>query len=73
MYYSNSTLLGVVIGIIDNIFIYSKHLTPIYDELAKTVSENPNIIIAKVDATAHKLPGVEIRGYPTLKFFKKGG
>lgn len=27
------------------------------------------MIIAKIDATANEVPGVNIRGFPTIKFF----
>lgn len=50
----------------------SKKLAPTYEELAKKVAPNTNIVIAKVDSTQHKIPGVEIKGYPTVKLFKKG-
>jgi protein disulfide-isomerase A1 len=47
-------------------------LAPIYEELAKLLAPNTNIIIAKCDATANEVPGVNIRGFPTLKFWKNG-
>ena len=50
----------------------STHLAPIYEELADLISTNKNLIIASVDATIHKIPGIPIKGYPSLKFFKKG-
>jgi hypothetical protein len=28
-------------------------------------------VIAKFDATANEVPGLEIRGYPTLKYYPK--
>jgi thioredoxin-like negative regulator of GroEL len=40
--------------------------------LAAKVAGNPNVIIAKVDATQHKFPDLGIQGFPTIKFFKKG-
>ena len=40
--------------------------------MAEKLSVNSNIVIAKVDATQHKIPGVQIKGYPTIKLFKKG-
>lgn len=51
---------------------HCKSLAPIYDELATKLASNPNIVIAKVDATANEVPGVNIRGFPTLKFWKNG-
>lgn len=37
--------------------------------MAKKLSENTNIVIAKVDATANEIEGVAIEGFPTLKFY----
>lgn len=39
---------------------HCKALAPIYEQVAKTLAENPNIVIAKCDATANEVPGVEI-------------
>lgn len=51
---------------------HCKKLTPIYDELAQKVAGSPEILIAKMDATANEYPGLEIKGFPTLLFYKKG-
>ena len=51
-----------------NFNFLSKNLTPVYDELSLKVN---NVIVAKVDATVHKLPGYEIKGYPTIKYLQK--
>ncbi len=32
----------------------------------------PHLVIAKFDSTANEVDGVDIRGYPTLKFYPKG-
>jgi hypothetical protein len=40
--------------------------------LAKKLSVNPNIIIAKCDATANEIEGVQIESFPTIKFWKNG-
>lgn len=50
---------------------HCKSLAPIWDELAKDVESVEDLIIAKFDATANEVPGLEIRGYPTLKFYPK--
>jgi len=53
--------LGVVIA---------KKLVPIYDELAKKLQHtNPNIVIAKMDATGNEVEGVNIQGFPTIKYW----
>jgi len=52
----------------------AKKLAPVWDELAGVTKEAiPNLIIAKVDATANSLPdSVSISGFPTLILFKNG-
>lgn len=54
---------------------HCKQLAPKYEAAAQKLKANPNIVIAKVDATANEVPGVNIRSFPTLKFWpgnKKG-
>jgi protein disulfide-isomerase A1 len=51
---------------------HCKKLAPIYDELAQKVASSPEVLIAKMDATANEYPGLEIKGFPTLLFYKKG-
>ena len=51
---------------------HCKQLAPIYEAVAKKLANNKNIVLAKVDATANEVPGVSIKGYPTLKFFLNG-
>jgi protein disulfide-isomerase A1 len=48
---------------------HCKTLAPIYDELAKKLAHNSNIIIAKMDATANEAEGVNVSGFPTIKFY----
>ena len=46
---------------------------PIFDELGtKMKTENPNVVIAKMDSTANEIdvPGLAVKGFPTLYFFK---
>lgn len=45
---------------------------PIYSNLAAKLTNNKNIVIARVDAIKYKIPGFKITFYPTIKFFKKG-
>jgi hypothetical protein len=49
-------------------------LAPVYEKLGKHFSDNPNIVIAKMDATANDIPSSEyqVSGFPTL-FFKPAG
>lgn len=51
---------------------HCKQLVPIYDAVAKKISHNKNIVIAKIDSTANEVPGVSIKGFPTIKFFPNG-
>ncbi|KAI9003553.1 disulfide isomerase-like 2-1-like protein [Gaertneriomyces semiglobifer] len=54
---------------------HCKSLAPTYEQLAATfASAQDEVVIAKVDADAHKSLGSRfgIRGYPTLKWFPKG-
>jgi protein disulfide isomerase len=50
---------------------HCKKLAPIYDQLATDLKDVHDLVIAKMDATANEVDGVEIRGYPTLKFYPK--
>jgi len=51
---------------------HCKKLAPIWDELGAAFKDHPNLVIAKFDATVNEADGVEIRGYPTLKWFPRG-
>lgn len=50
---------------------HCKALAPKYDELAERLSGVDSIVIAKMDATANEIDheGVNVSGFPTLKFF----
>ena len=48
---------------------HCKKIAPIYDELAKNLKHNKNLIIAKVDSTLNEVQEVSIKGFPTIKFF----
>ena len=49
---------------------HCKELAPEYMEVGFYYKKkNPNVLIAKIDATANEIPGHSIEGYPTLKFF----
>mmetsp|Transcript_34930 Transcript_34930/g.31463 ORF Transcript_34930/g.31463 Transcript_34930/m.31463 type:complete len:484 (-) Transcript_34930:262-1713(-) len=51
---------------------HCKALAPTYDALAKKLENVSGLVIAKMDATANEAEGVNIRGFPTLKFYKRG-
>ena len=50
---------------------HCKALAPTWADLAKDVADVEDLIIADFDATVNEVPGLEIRGYPTLKFYPK--
>ena len=47
-------------------------LQPIWDEVATTLRDVPNFVIAKMDLTINEVKGLEVKGYPTIKFYPKG-
>jgi len=53
---------------------HCKAMAPAWEELAETFKDEPDVVIADVDATIEQELGTKfaVQGYPTLKFFKKG-
>lgn len=52
---------------------HCKNLEPKYKELGEKLSGNPNIVIAKMDATANDVPSpYEVSGFPTIYFSPAG-
>ncbi|XP_023653541.1 protein disulfide-isomerase A3-like [Paramormyrops kingsleyae] len=52
---------------------HCKSLEPKYKELGEKLSQDPNIVIAKMDATANDVPSpYEVRGFPTIYFSPAG-
>jgi protein disulfide isomerase len=50
---------------------HCKTLAPHYDETAKLIAANPNIVLVKIDSTENEVAGVSVEGFPTLKFWGK--
>lgn len=48
---------------------HCKSLAPEWEAAAETLKGNKNIVIAKIDSTANEVDGVDIKGFPTLKFY----
>jgi protein disulfide-isomerase A1 len=48
---------------------HCKKLEPVYREVAKRVERVSTLIIAKMDATANDAEGVDVEGFPTIKFW----
>ena len=49
---------------------HCKKLLPEYEKAANKLKEkNPNVILAKMDATENEVEGVEVTGFPTIKFY----
>ncbi|XP_039622871.1 protein disulfide isomerase family A, member 7 [Polypterus senegalus] len=52
---------------------HCKNLEPKYIELGQQLANDPNIIIAKMDATANDIPSnYDVQGFPTIYFATKG-
>ena len=51
---------------------HCKALAPTYEKLAEAYKDDPDVLIAEMDATANEVAGLNIRGFPTLKFYKAG-
>jgi len=53
---------------------HCKSLAPAYEQVGDAFARESNVVIAKVDADAHKELGSKfgVTGFPTLKFFPKG-
>jgi len=47
---------------------HCKSLAPKWEEIGESV-KGSNLVMAKFDATLNEVDGVEIKGYPTLKFY----
>ena len=53
---------------------HCKNLAPTYEELAGVYAKVSDVVIANVDADAHKSLGGRfgVQGFPTIKFFPRG-
>lgn len=51
---------------------HCKALAPKWDELAEDLKDVEGLVIAKIDSTGNEIDGVNVSGFPTIKFFAKG-
>jgi len=51
---------------------HCKQLDPIYTELAAKLAHVENLVIAKMDATANEHSSLNVKGFPTINFYKPG-
>ena len=51
---------------------HCKKLAPTWSELGKELNKSESIVIAKFDATENEVESVDIQGFPTLIYYKKG-
>merc|ERR1712072_1684923 len=51
---------------------HCKQLAPVWDKLGEHFKDDDSVVIAKSDATLNEFDGVEVQGFPTLKYFPKG-
>mmetsp|Transcript_93623 Transcript_93623/g.265085 ORF Transcript_93623/g.265085 Transcript_93623/m.265085 type:complete len:525 (-) Transcript_93623:53-1627(-) len=51
---------------------HCKKLEPVYRDVAKKFEAIQSVTIAKIDATANDVEGIDIEGFPTIKLWRAG-
>jgi protein disulfide-isomerase A1 len=51
---------------------HCKTMAPIWEELATELKDVAHFVIADFDATMNEADGVDVKGFPTLKFYPRG-
>ena len=49
---------------------HCKKLEPVYRDVAKRLEGVSTLVIAKIDATANDVEGVDVEGFPTIKLWR---
>merc|ERR1712186_251371 len=49
---------------------HCKKLEPVYRDVAKRLEGVGTMVVAKIDATSNDVEGVDIEGFPTIKFWR---
>jgi len=49
---------------------HCKKLEPVYRDVAKRLESVPTMLVAKIDATQNDVEGVDVEGFPTIKFWR---
>ena len=52
------------------VFYYIIKIAPRITRLAEKLANNPNIVIAKMDANSNEFEGLDVQGFPTFLLFK---
>ncbi len=75
-----TTFENIVLASDDDVFIkfyapwcgHCKSMAPAWEQLAEELKDVSGLVIADFDATANEAEGVDVQGFPTLKFYPKG-
>jgi len=51
---------------------HCKQLAPTWDKLGEHFKDDDSVLIMKADSTTNEFDGIEVQGFPTLKYFPKG-
>jgi protein disulfide-isomerase A1 len=51
---------------------FCKKLEPVYEILAGALKHKKDLLISRMDATENEYEGILIKGFPTIKLYKKG-
>jgi protein disulfide-isomerase A1 len=51
---------------------HCKKLFPVYTKVAEHFADEPEVVVAQIDAIANDIPSVEPAGYPTVLLYPKG-